>query len=190
MGSQEQVEGAAMQLRRQLSALGDEARSRSDHDDPAVDDRAESPAVVLNPEAVKIVDQLLALIDGRPVEAAVVGLTAESAQARIDSIPCAEVVLGDGSRRTLNVGDEIIIGRGRPGPGRVALADLEVSRNHLRLSFGSQLLAEDLGSTNGTSVERAEAVIPVPAGDALPLQQGDRVVVGSMCVVEVLELRT
>jgi pSer/pThr/pTyr-binding forkhead associated (FHA) protein len=69
------------------------------------------------------------------------------------------------------VADEVTLGRS-PGCG-VSLQDTTVSQVHARLfRHGSQLWIEDLGSTNGTWVNRAKVAAPVA------LKRGDRVAVG------------
>ncbi|MHB8463320.1 MAG: FHA domain-containing protein [Acidimicrobiales bacterium] len=72
---------------------------------------------------------------------------------------------------TFDLGDEITLGRS-PGCG-VSLQDSTVSQVHARLfRQGSRLWIEDLGSTNGTWVNRNKVSAPVA------LKRGDRVSVG------------
>ena len=71
-----------------------------------------------------------------------------------------------------DLGDEVTVGRA-PGCG-VSLADATVSQLHARLyRRDGRLYLEDLGSTNGTWVNRARV------STAVPLKRGDRVQVGS-----------
>jgi pSer/pThr/pTyr-binding forkhead associated (FHA) protein len=74
--------------------------------------------------------------------------------------------------RVYELADEVTVGRA-PGCG-VSLPDTTVSQLHARVfrRDGSFFL-EDLGSTNGTWLNRARV------GGAVPLKRGDRVMVGS-----------
>ena len=74
--------------------------------------------------------------------------------------------------RTYDLSDEVTVGRA-PGCG-VSLPDTTVSQLHARVfrRDGSFYL-EDLGSTNGTWLNRGRV------GAAVPLKRGDRVLVGS-----------
>jgi pSer/pThr/pTyr-binding forkhead associated (FHA) protein len=79
--------------------------------------------------------------------------------------------------RIFEVGDEVTLGRA-PGCG-VSLSDTTVSQVHARLfRRGSQLWIEDLGSTNGTWVNKTRVSAPTP------LKRGDRLAVGTT-VIEV-----
>lgn len=65
-------------------------------------------------------------------------------------------------------------------------AEAKVSRRHARIVFGDgKFSIEDLGSTNGTFVNRGRRLLP---GNAQPLSDGDEVIVGKtflrFCVVE------
>jgi pSer/pThr/pTyr-binding forkhead associated (FHA) protein len=74
--------------------------------------------------------------------------------------------------QTYPLGDEVTVGRAA-GCG-VALADATVSQLHARVfRRDGRLYVEDLGSTNGTWVNRARVSAPVP------LKRGDRLQVGS-----------
>jgi hypothetical protein len=79
---------------------------------------------------------------------------------------------------TWPVSGELIIGRA-PGSG-IALTEPTVSSTHARLfRQGGQVLVEDLGSRNGTFVNRQRI------NGARPLQAGDRVGIGPVVVLEV-----
>jgi transcriptional regulator with GAF, ATPase, and Fis domain len=70
---------------------------------------------------------------------------------------------------------------GRAPQNEVALEDNHVSGRHLRIVRGLDGAAtvEDLGSTNGTALVRAgEAAMPVEAGSAVELLDGDELVLG------------
>lgn len=73
--------------------------------------------------------------------------------------------------QVFEIADEVTLGRS-PGCG-VALQDTTVSQVHARLfRQGGTLWIEDLGSTNGTWVNRSKVSAPVA------LKRGDRVAVG------------
>jgi pSer/pThr/pTyr-binding forkhead associated (FHA) protein len=80
--------------------------------------------------------------------------------------------------QTYPLGDEVTVGRAA-GCG-VALADATVSQLHARVfRRDGRLYVEDLGSTNGTWINRAKVSAPAP------LKRGDRLQVGST-VLEVI----
>ena len=60
-------------------------------------------------------------------------------------------VIGDGAAGTaIEVGEELVLGRGQDGAGALG-GDVELSRRHARIARGSTgFFIEDLGSTNGT----------------------------------------
>ena len=87
-------------------------------------------------------------------------------------------------RVTLEAGTSALIGRQvEDGPVRGALVtvpvdDARVSRRHARVSaVGTGWILEDLGSTNGTRVQRGTA-LPVAVEGAFALHDGDVVLVG------------
>lgn len=85
-----------------------------------------------------------------------------------------KVVEPAGSKgQSFEVGDEMTVGRAA-GCG-VALSDTTVSQLHARIYRGSdgRMWVEDLGSTNGTFVNRQKVSGPAP------LRRGDRLQVGS-----------
>jgi DNA-binding NtrC family response regulator len=67
----------------------------------------------------------------------------------------------------------LIVGRGREADVRVA--DLRMSRQHVRIHVGSSFRAEDLHSANGTAV----AGLPVAAGASCAFRPGDAITAGS-----------
>ncbi len=74
--------------------------------------------------------------------------------------------------RMYDLADEVTVGRA-PGCG-VSLPDVTVSQLHARVfRQDGRLYVEDLGSTNGTWLNRARV------GPAVALKRGDRVQVGS-----------
>jgi pSer/pThr/pTyr-binding forkhead associated (FHA) protein len=90
-----------------------------------------------------------------------------------------EIVEGPGAGQSLQVTQPIVIGR--EGDVDLALADDQASRRHARLTprGGDDVVVEDLGSTNGTFVNREEVHGPTA------LAPGDELIVG----VTVLQLR-
>ncbi|MCL4422996.1 MAG: DUF3662 domain-containing protein [Actinobacteria bacterium] len=86
------------------------------------------------------------------------------------SLPYAALVLPDGERVPIGAEPMII---GRLPDCTVVLADSNVSRRHAQLRWdGSYVVIEDLGSTNGTRVNRQAIVTQ-------RLQDGDEISVGS-----------
>ena len=83
-----------------------------------------------------------------------------------------EVVAGAASGETITVTDELVIGRHAPGLGAIA-NDVELSRRHARIARGEDgaYTIEDLGSTNGTSLNgaRVESVHGLALGDTIEL---------------------
>ncbi len=78
-----------------------------------------------------------------------------------------------GTEFPLQNGSEIIIGRASDIPGSMVLDEEKVSRKHARLlCAGSNLVLQDLGSTNGTFVN-GERI------NAARLEEGDRILIGS-----------
>src|SRR3954470_20860372 len=91
-----------------------------------------------------------------------------------------EIVEGSEAGRQLPLDSVVDIG-GEPSLALHLDADTQVSRRHARISVqGGQVVAEDLGSTNGTYVNEQ------PISSPRPLRPGDKVRVG----LTVLELRT
>jgi hypothetical protein len=80
-------------------------------------------------------------------------------------------------------GDESLIGRWDADGGIFPDVDLDqddpeakVSRRHARIQwFNNQFTIEDLGSTNGTFVNRGARLLP---GNKHPLKNGDEIIVG------------
>jgi pSer/pThr/pTyr-binding forkhead associated (FHA) protein len=90
-----------------------------------------------------------------------------------------EIVEGPGAGRSLELTGPLVIGRDPEAD--VSLADDQASRRHARVSPAQDgALVEDLGSTNGTFVNREEVHGPTS------LTPGDELIVG----VTVIELRS
>src|SRR5215212_3958306 len=83
------------------------------------------------------------------------------------------VVAGNASGSSIQLEQELVIGRSTPGAGSLG-GDGEISRVHARVfrDASGQLTVEDLGSTNGTFVNGNRITA------ATPLQPGDQVRVG------------
>ena len=96
----------------------------------------------------------------------------------------------DGNTFVLRDGESLTIGR-VPGPGDLAVNHVEVSRLHVRLEMRlGQLLATDLGSTNGTILVSGQSSSELKPQSAAPLLEGDRLVVGAdvpLCTVQRIE---
>ena len=90
----------------------------------------------------------------------------------------AAVIEGDKKGSTLSLDDELIIGRGEKC--KLILDDTYVSTVHARIfAKGDTYMLEDLGSTNGTYLNRRRVTSPIE------LQRGDQVKIGKT----VLEMR-
>lgn len=88
------------------------------------------------------------------------------------------IVEGDKKGQTVPLNQEVVIGRG--DKCALKLDDTYVSTMHARIfSKGDAFMLEDLGSTNGTYVNRRRITAPVE------LQRGDQVKIGKT----VMELR-
>ena len=69
----------------------------------------------------------------------------------------------------------VVLGR-VPGPSGVVVADVHVSRRHIRVERqDDRLVVSDLGSTNGTKILRGDEAIEV-ASTVVPLECRDRLV--------------
>lgn len=90
----------------------------------------------------------------------------------------AAVIEGDKKGQTLDLSEEVIIGRAEKC--HLVLEDSYVSQMHARIfSRDGAVMVEDLGSTNGTYVNRRRINSPTE------LQRGDRLKIGKT----VLEMR-
>jgi len=84
--------------------------------------------------------------------------------------PVLVITAGSALGRWLTVGDELVIGRGVSGHGKLG-DDAELSRRHTRVARGAggRLTIEDLGSANGTFLngERVRGRQVLKVGDAV-----------------------
>ena len=81
----------------------------------------------------------------------------------------------------LQAGDNLV-GRWDPDSGSFPEVDMEnddpearISRKHALIKFGTELTIEDIGSLNGTFVNRGQRLEP---GSPVPLKDGDEIIVG------------
>lgn len=81
----------------------------------------------------------------------------------------------------LQAGDNLV-GRWDPDSGSFPEVDMEnddtearISRKHALIKFGDELTIEDIGSLNGTFVNRGQRLEP---GSPAPLKDGDEIIVG------------
>lgn len=89
-------------------------------------------------------------------------------------------------------GEEALIGRWDADGGIFPDVDLDqddpeakVSRRHARIQYlNNQFTIEDLGSTNGTFVNRGARLLP---GNKQPLKNGDEIIVGKTFLKFVLQ---
>ena len=89
-----------------------------------------------------------------------------------------KIVAGNAAGDTVEVEDELVIGRQAEGAGSLA-NDIEISRRHavIRAEADGTFVIEDLGSTNGTYVNGRRVDAP------LALEVGDRIEVGASALV-------
>ena len=81
----------------------------------------------------------------------------------------------------LQAGDNLV-GRWDPDSGSFPEVDMEnddpearISRKHALIKFGTDLTIEDIGSLNGTFVNRGQRLEP---GSPAPLKDGDEIIIG------------
>jgi hypothetical protein len=92
-----------------------------------------------------------------------------------------KVVAGNAAGSSIALDQELVVGRSTPGLGSLG-GDSEISRVHARIyhDASGQLIAEDLGSTNGTFVNgnRIAAATPLRPGDQVRVGQTTMTVEG------------
>lgn len=81
----------------------------------------------------------------------------------------------------IQAGDNLV-GRWDPDSGSFPEVDMEnddpearISRKHALIKFGAELTIEDIGSLNGTFVNRGQRLEP---GSPAPLKDGDEIIIG------------
>jgi two-component system response regulator AtoC len=109
--------------------------------------------------------------------------------------PLFELVLIDGDRKDVKpLPDQGTVTLGNDNACEICIENATVSRRHARLHLGSQFHIEDLKSTNGTFVWKAQSVKPqlstapvrrVSTDQPVELAIGDRVSIGKTVVVTI-----
>lgn len=85
------------------------------------------------------------------------------------------VVQGSLAGTSINLGDAPVT-IGRANDSTLVLTDDYASTRHARLfQRGGEWFVEDLGSTNGTFVERSKVTQPTPVGQRIPIRIGKTV---------------
>ena len=141
------------------------------------DERVDGPRPLEVGDVITVGKTVLQVTDGAgdvlekvrpPADAPAGALPAVSAGAGLGLVVIAGTALG----RRLTLTDELVIGRGVSGEGRLS-DDLELSRSHARVSRspGGRLTIEDLGSANGTFVngERVRGRQVLEVGDSVQI---------------------
>lgn len=127
--------------------------------------------------AVRVINQELKGADARPAPARAPA-AAPAKRTKKKAPSKAAVVQGEKKGATIDLDEELIIGRGEKC--RLILDDTYVSTVHARIfSKGDTYMLEDLGSTNGTYLNRQRVTSQVE------LHRGDQVKIGKT----VLEMR-
>jgi pSer/pThr/pTyr-binding forkhead associated (FHA) protein len=139
------------------------------------DERIDVPRTLEVGDVVKMGRTVLEVTDGSvvPAPAPTGGPAAEPTRVSAEPGQVLVVALGPAMGRRLALGDDLVIGRGVSGEGRLS-DDVEISRRHARVSRdpSGELSIEDLGSANGTFVNG------VRVRGHQPLQVGDSVRIG------------
>lgn len=149
------TETEAEEAAAETSAAEGEESARAAGDEPA-----EAPAAEAAPEAVALSDDQVA---------------AGSASLTITRGGTVGKVF------ELQAGDNLV-GRWDPDSGSFPEVDMEnddpearISRKHALIKFEAELTIEDIGSLNGTFVNRGQRLEP---GSPVPLKDGDEIIVG------------
>ena len=129
--------------------------------------------------AVRVINQELKGATAGPAPArASAPAPAKRSKTKAKAPSKAAIVEGDKKGATLDLGDELIVGRGEKC--RLVLDDTYVSTVHARIfAKGDTYMLEDLGSTNGTYLNRRRVTSQVE------VHRGDQVKIGKT----VLEMR-
>ena len=151
----------------------------------AGDESAETPEAEAAPEAVALSDDQAAgdeSAETPEAEAAPEVAVLSDDQAAVGSASLTITRGGTvGKVFELQAGDNLV-GRWDPDSGSFPEVDMEnddpearISRKHALIKFGSELTIEDIGSLNGTFVNRGQRLEP---GSPVPLKDGDEIIVG------------
>src|SRR4051794_9907420 len=96
-----------------------------------------------------------------------------------------EVTSGPAAGQSLELGDELVIGREDAG---LVIDDPEISRRHARVSpIEGGVVVEDLGSTNGTFVNGERASEPVTLKESATIKLGTTELAVNIPIVPVAE---
>src|SRR4051794_41866676 len=96
-----------------------------------------------------------------------------------------EVTSGPAAGQSLELGDELVIGREDAG---LVIDDPEISRRHARVApVDGGVVVEDLGSTNGTFVNGERATAPVTLKESGIIRLGTTEVAVHIPIVAVAE---
>lgn len=127
--------------------------------------------------AVRVINQELKGADATSVPARTAA-PAPSKRTKRKAPTRAAILQGDKKGAVINLDEELMIGRGEKC--RLVLDDTYISTVHARIfSKGDTYMLEDLGSTNGTYLNRRRVTSPVE------IHRGDQVKIGKT----VLEMR-
>jgi pSer/pThr/pTyr-binding forkhead associated (FHA) protein len=138
-------------------------------------ERIEAPRMLRVGDLIRVGKTILEVTDGPGVTPDTSGLSAaapEGGPPDVAAEPAAVFVVTAGNElgRRLALSDELVVGRGVGGEGRLS-QDPEVSRRHARFvrEAGGQLSVEDLESANGTFVngERVRGRQVLRPGDSV-----------------------
>ena len=128
--------------------------------------------------AVRVINQELKGATAAPAPARAATPAPAKKRSKTKTPSKAAIVEGDKKGQTLDLGDELIVGRGEKC--RLVLDDTYVSTVHARIyAKGDTYMLEDLGSTNGTYLNRRRVTSQVE------VHRGDQVKIGKT----VLEMR-
>jgi hypothetical protein len=189
-GPQEAAQVSAPLDAAQVSGASEAARASGSHEAARLVERLGGAWASSEPSPDSLEQQAMSRPQAFSGARAVVGRAAardaEQPPARDLEGPHAKLVIHRGrsvGKEFLLNDDESHIGRWDADGGIFPDVDLDaddpeakVSRRHARITHrGEQYFIEDLGSTNGTFINRGRRLLP---GDRQPLRDGDEVIVG------------
>src|SRR3954451_18184811 len=99
-----------------------------------------------------------------------------------------EVTSGPGVGQTAEIEDDLVIGR---EDADMVIDDLEISRRHVRVgpAEGGGVVVEDLGSTNGTFVDRQKITGPVTLERSGTIRVGTTEIAVKIAIPQVTRVR-